>query len=427
MRIRTILRTNAGVWLTLPLTLLAVAYIANFTRSADPYPVAVTAAGLAALGFVVPICAALGAWEGGRLRRGGTWDLPTVRSRYVIAAWALGPVVAAGCVSVVAAVLTSTLASGVTVPDWRPLLVAFLVVLAHSAAGFALGILVPTAVAVSVSLLASFVWMVFLRGLDPMWLRYLNGGAIELCCDISTDVAPTAVAGPLVVAIGLLAAAGLTLATTRAGLQRRALALSPLLIALVIGSMLVSELSAYPAVPRDERQLLCSDRDQIRICVWPEHEPRFAEVVGLATTASAGWLAAGVSAPTLFTEGHDGDPPDALKFSFALRSSPSVIVSGFAYAMLPPWPTCADFGPYLGFEAFEYVNAWYAAHGGLPQDDLRSMYLASSGPDRPPVIELVDQVLAQPLDVQRRWLAANVVALESCDMEPQLSLSAPDS
>lgn len=427
MPIRTILRTNAGVWLTLPLILLAVAYIANFTRSGDPYPVALTAAGLATLGFVVPICAALGAWEGGRLRRGGTWDLPAARSRFVIAGWALGPVVAAGCLSVLAGVLTSTLASGVTVPDWRPLVVAFVVVVAHSAAGFAIGIFVPTALAVSVSLLGSFVWMVFLRGLDPMWLRYLNGGALELCCGISEDLSPGAVAGPLVVAIGLLGAAGLMLASGRAGIGRRALALAPVPVALAIGSGLVSGLAAYPTVPRDDRELVCLDSEQTSVCVWPEHDGRLEEVASLATTAATGWRAAGVPGPTHFTEAQDGVAPDALVFSFALRSSPAVIQSDFAYAMLSPWPACADFGPYPGFDAREYVHAWYAVHGGLPRAELPSFYADARIPGRPSVIELLDQVLAQPLEVQRRWLAANVAALESCELEPQLSISAPAS
>lgn len=424
MRIRTILRTNAGSWLTLPLVLLAVAYVANFTRSGDPYPIALTAGGLATLGFVVPICAALGAWEGGRLRRGGTWDLPTVRSRFVIAAISLGPVLIAGCVAVLAGVLTSTLSSGVTVPDWRPLVVAFVVILAHSATGFALGILMPTALAVSVSLLGSFVWMVFLRGFDPMWLRYLNGGALELCCGISDDVAPNAVAGPLVVAIGVVATVALTLAYAQAGLGRRLLALAPVPVALAIGSGLVSGLDAYPTVPRDEGQLVCSDRDAVRVCVWPEHEPRLTEVAELAATASAGWRQAGVPAPTLFTEGQSGAHPDALLFKFALRSSPAMIVRGFAYAMLPPWPACADFGPYPGFDAFGYVHAWYAAHGGLRQTDLDAY--PGSGAGSPTVAELLGQVLSRPLDSQRRWLAANVAALESCEVEPQLSLSALD-
>lgn len=427
MPIRTILRTNAGVWLTLPLILLAVAYIANFTRSGDPYPVALTAAGLAALGFVVPICAALGAWEGGRLRRGGTWDLPAVRNRYVIVGWALGPVVAAGCLSVLAGVLTSTLASGVTVPDWRPLVIAFVVVLAHSAAGFAIGIFVPTALAVSVSLLGSFIWMVFLRGLDPMWLRYLNGGALELCCGISEDLAPSAVAGPLVVAIGLLVAAGLMLAGGRAGTGRRALALAPVPLALAIGSGLVSGLAAYPTVPRDDRELVCLDQEQVSVCIWPEHEARGEEVANLAATAATGWRAAGVPAPTHFTEAQDAVAPDALVFRFALRSSPGVIQMDFAYAMLPPWPACADYGPYPGFDAFEYVHAWYALHGGLSRSDLPSFYAESRIPGRPSVIEQLDQVLAQPLEAQRRWLAANVAALQSCELAPQLSLSAPDS
>lgn len=422
MRIATLLRVSPAVWLALPLALLATLYVRTFQSGirADPYPIAVTATAMATLGFVVPVCAALAAWEGGRLRRAEWWEPPHVRSRIAVVIWTVAPVVITGSIAVGAGVLVNLLGAGILVPDPQPLALGLTIITAHSLAGFAVGVRLPLVVAAPVALLASFAWMVFLRAIEPLWLRHLNGGAIELCCGRHSDLAPAAFWGALVVAIGLALTAGLLLARQSRSRAVLPMSFGPLAAALILGSVLVSGLGSEPTVARDRQHLVCStDGGDLVVCVWPEHVERLEEVTAIARSAVAGWSSAGLSVPSRVAEGdREAAGPDSLAFGFSLASGPTDILYGLAYAMLPPFPACAETGPYLGGGALDYVHAWFAAVAGMSTDELSRRF-----PDQgrsPPIVPTVMTVRAEPGDQQLRWLHENMAALRTCDQEPRL-------
>jgi hypothetical protein len=421
MNFATLLRTNVGALFALPLTLLSVFYVAANAHPVDPYQLLLTARGTATFGFVMPIVAALAAWEGGRLRRGNVWHTPLVRSRVVVAGWSVMPVVAAGWLAVLAGVMTSLVNAGQLVPDPRPLGVGFMVVAAHALASFAAGLWLPLAVSAASTLLASFSWMVFLRGLEPIWLRHLNGGALELCCGANQDLAPAAVLASAIPAVAMIGAVLIWLSSGSPMQASRVAASALLLGGLAGGTAFASQLESYPAQPRDPAALICSG-STVRVCLWPEHAPRIDEVVDLATAAVAGWRAAGIDQPSLVTEATSDLPEDAVSFGFSLTAPRAVVLNAIVYGMMPAWPRCADEGPHLGIGAFDYVQAWYAATAGMEHEDLARIF-ANHAPGAPPVLQVVERVRSLPLPQQHDWLQANLAALERCDLEPRLAIS----
>lgn len=421
MNFATLLRTNVGVLFALPLALLSISYVVANAQPLDPYRLLLTARGTTTFGFVVPIIAALAAWEGGRLRRGEVWHTPLARRRVVVAGWAVMPVIAAGWLAILVGVMASLVGSGQLVPDPRPLVVGFTVVGAHALAGFGAGLWLPLPIAAAGTLLASFSWMVFLRGLDPIWLRHLNGGALELCCGVNQDLAPAAVLASVIPAAATIVAVFTALSSGSATQTSRVASTALLLGGLAGGAAFASQLESYPAQPRDPAALICSG-STVRVCIWPEHAPRMDEVVGLATAAVAGWRAAGVDSPSLITEATTDLPRDAISFGFSLRAPPTVVLNAIVYGMMPSWPRCADEGPYLGYGAFEYVQAWYAATAGMKQEELAEIFATSGTPDAPPVLQVLEQVRSLPLPQQHDWLKVNLAALERCDLEPRLAI-----
>ncbi|EGX60184.1 hypothetical protein SZN_08886 [Streptomyces zinciresistens K42] len=99
--------------------------------------------------FAYALAAALGAWEAGRIRKDGVWDLAPARSRYRIAAGVLAPTVAAASLMLV-------VPTAMALVEFRPALdprallpvaVGIALVCSFTVAGFAIGLRVPRAIA----------------------------------------------------------------------------------------------------------------------------------------------------------------------------------------------------------------------------------------------------------------------------------------
>lgn len=434
MRFRTIIRTNSGAWIAIPLALMAVLYAAKFVTSGlvDAYAPDITSKGIASLGFVAPLCAALGAWEAGRLRRARWWDLPSVRHPAVIVALTQGPIVVAGVLAIVAATALGLVSSGVLLPDVRPLVVGVAVVTAHTLMGAALGRWLPVVIAAPAALLSSFAFIVMLRALDPMWLRYLGGLGIELCCGTGDDLAPGAVSGPLAAASGIIVASYVLLAARRIEWQVAVAAGLALAVGMTVGGSLVSTLGSYPTAPRDTSALECSGRGtDLVLCLWPEHRALRSQTETTAREAIDRWRRAGLEVPQTVSEGNP-DTRTAGELTFGIRSAskPSHILEGLALGMLPPWSTCANGGT-AGSDTSEYVLAWLLATAGMAQGDLAArfpdfpprdpaLFPDTAGmPLQPSVMTVVQQVRSLPPDAQLAWVQRNLEALRNCDGAPE--------
>ena len=413
MKLRTILRINPGVWIVPILVILAVLATTATgipVQMPEPYLLALTAAGGTSVFVVAPVCAACAAWEGGRLRRAEWWTLPHTRSLPMIALASVTPIIIVGLVAITAAIAVNFWQAGiVAIPDARIALKSVVLVAAHALLGFAIGTRVRPVIAVPSVLLVDYGWMVLPVALEPVWLRHLNG-TWSSCCMLSTDLAPQAFAGAVIVAFGLTATAVLLL---RPSLRRAQLPVTimPMVLVLGVGALLVRGLDWAPVVARDPSLLVCSS-GQPQVCVWPEHRVRLEEVAALASDAATRWREVGIAVPDTFSEASSGSLLEH-RFGFSLESRQPDIISSLAYSMLPPFPECAVNGEYLGGEALEYVYAWYADVAGLSRAGFENRF----GPE---VLSTIEVVRALPVEQQRAWLDRNLAAIRVCDVEPYL-------
>lgn len=414
MGLLTLLRISPAVWLSPFLTLLAIAYANTLpVATRDPYPLALTAAGAWTVALIAPVCAACAAWEGGRLRRAGWFALPHVRPTAVVALMWLLPVLVVGFAALAAAIVVKLVgAGGVMAPDPRVLAVACAVVAAQALLGFAIGVRVPPVVAVPAVLLGGYTWIVLPIALEPLWLRHLTGAYLA-CCDVSTDLAPRAIAGSVVVAGGLAGTAGL-LMRRDFDAPRLVLAIAPTVLAFGVGAFLVHGLGHDPVV--DRRAALACSSSLPRVCVWPEHRGHLEEVSEIAGQTTEAWRRVGGTVPSEFSEQRPASlPPGARSFGISVAAARGDIVVSLVQSLLPPPPPCAfaRTDPYYGARAAPYVGAWLATAVGLPPAELERRF-------RPAVLGTVAAVRALPLDQQRAWLERNLAALNACGVQPQL-------
>lgn len=411
----SVLRGSPAVWLSPLLVALAVLATSSTTIALtlpEPYPLALTSAGASSVFLVAPVCAAWAAWEGGRLRRAGWFTLPHARSPIVIALVALAPALVVGLVAIAAAVAVRFLGAGaVALPDLRVVAKTVAVITAHALLGFAVGVNVPVVIAVPTVLLVDYGWMVLPIALEPLWLRHLNGTWIS-CCALHTDLAPQAFAGAVVVAAGFAATAVLLLRQPLDA-ARLALALAPLVLAFGTGGFLVHRLGPDPTVDR-KATLVCSS-GQPRVCVWPEHRGRLAEVAAVAVQADQAWRRFGIAVPAEFSEQRSALPPGTSSFGISLETPRSGIVASLAYSLLPPLPQCALTGtaPFPGGRARGYVVAWFADVAGLPRAELVRRF-------GPSILGTIDAVRSLPEDRQWAWLERNLAASGACGVPPRL-------
>ncbi len=412
MRRLTMLRISPLIWISPLLVWPAWMFVTSMASlQLDPYPLTLTAAGTAALLIVAPVCAAGGAWEGGRLRRAGWFTLPHVRTPLTVAITALLPTLLVGSLITFGIIGIRLVIGGVLLPDIRMIITTLVILTTHTLLGFAIGVRMPVVVSVPLVFLVDFFALGLPLTLDPLWLRHLTG-IWPSCCLIGADLAPAALLGALVFTGGLAVTAGLLLHPHLTAF-RLALALLPAIIGAGAGVQFVRGFGPDPTIARDPALLVCST-GQPRVCVWPEHQPRLEEVAAIAASAGAAWQQAGIAVPDEFSEGQPGSPT-VRGFGFSMRSDHYTILNALAYSLLPPWPECAFSGisPYLGAPAEGYVLAWLNTIAGMPPEQLAGRF----SPDQ---LQVVATVRALPLERQQAWLERNLVALEQCNIPPQL-------
>ncbi|POX42042.1 hypothetical protein [Streptomyces sp. Ru72] len=183
MRLRTRLRASSALW-AFPVAIgLALFYYYEVTAtsiSASSYAYAPTlvAYPLASMyPFAYALASALGAWESGRLTRGAVWQLAPARSRYRIAAEALGPVLALAWLMLLLPVVIAFVQESATptLASLRPLLMALLVCVAHSVIGFAVGLRIKPVFAAPVLAVVVFLLVATSVALEPFWWRHVSG------------------------------------------------------------------------------------------------------------------------------------------------------------------------------------------------------------------------------------------------------------
>jgi hypothetical protein len=415
---RTSLRVMPAFWFALPIVLLAGGYGTALYPS-DHYGLGATAMGTGALAFVAGFTAATAAWEGARLRRTVWWS-PTVRSRLAIAAWAVLPSVLVGFVAFMAAVGVLLARSGATAPDLTLIAVGTLDLVAWAVVGFAAGILLPVPVAVPVGILLPFVWLAFVPAMDPVWLRHLTG-MFRDCCGNAQDMAPAAVWASVLADVGIIAAAAI-LVGGRKTARRLGASILAMAVPLVAGVALVSGMTYAPVVPRDPALLACRERAGVTLCVWPEHVPQADELATVVSDVRSRWLAAGIEAPAVFTE---ADPSVAPAGSLAYQvagAAPDDVILALANGMTPQQPACVNptngaMAGTTGGLAAIWLDAWYAAAGGMSADRLAQEFGSNwgMGGGTPDPLPTVDALWKVSPAARRAWAAHAAALVSTCD------------
>ncbi|MEX2136989.1 MAG: hypothetical protein WEB29_08605 [Chloroflexota bacterium] len=416
IRLRTALRAMPAFWLAIPICVLAAAYV-GFLYPSDGYAVDASAQGTSTLGFIAPFVAASAAWEGSRLRRGRVWSAPSVRSRLAIGFWAVVPAVLVGVLAVTVAIVAQLARSGGGLPDARFIAMSALDLAGFGALGLALGLLLPFAVAGPVAIVLPFLWLAFLPAMDPLWLRHLTG-MFRDCCGLERDLDLKAAMASGLVDAGIIGAAALLVSGGAGMLRRVVVPAVPLALSLAVGVALVSGMTYSPTVARDPAALDCSTTDGVTVCTWPEHRQRADEVAGIVRDVRTVWQAAGIPAPSVYTEADASVKPEgALAFSFnGALSQRDDIINSLAYSMAPPFPDCP--GGSTGAIVLDYLQAWYAAAGGMSQAGLEDQYGYTQGPPYPEVLAVVVDLEAATPEVRREWMARAERLSQMCEGLP---------
>lgn len=416
IRLRTVLRVSPAIWLAVPICILAALYM-TLVYPSDGYAVAASAAGTQTLPFIAGFVTATAAWEGSRLRRGRVWAAPSVRSRLAIGAWAILPAVLVGVLAVTVAIVVQLLRSNAGLPDLRFIAVSALDFAAYGALGLALGLLLPFAVAGPLGIVLPFLWLAFVPAMEPVWLRHLTG-MFRDCCSNQRDLDLQAALASALVDAGIIVAAAL-LVSGGPGIGRRVLVpAAPLVLSLVVGVALVSGMDYSPSVARDPAALECATTEGVTVCTWPEHNARADEVGSIVREVRTNWQAMGIESPSVYTEADASlVPPGALHLDVNGRSSRREdIINSLAVAMAPHDPECPG-GSEGGIVLF-YLDAWYAAAGGMSQAKLETEYGSPWGEPYPEVLDVVADLEAATQAVRREWVARAERLSQICEGLP---------
>lgn len=379
----------------------------------DNWPGATVLATAATVMAVTPVCAAVAAWEGTRLRQGGVFRATGVRSPITVLAWSAAPVAGAAVLGMVTAfaVVTAEMPGVPGGPDLLILATALLVMAAWTMAGMAAGRYLPPAVGIPLLLVGTWLWFAYPSALEPLWLRHLTGMNLAACCATGEVFDRRALAAQSLLAVSIAVAAYLGWASARRSATRTgAIVLVPAL-GLGLAAFTVRDLGPEAGRPR-AGGLVCTVRQGIEVCVWRERRSRLAATAAIvAPAAKRISVAGGVAMPRRITEGA-ADGAGTWNVVAGRDSTSDDIVFSLVTGLLPAGPPrCAGTGSPAWDIAYVPVTVWLAERAGVSKNVLAT----KAGPE---AVAVVKGVLALPQAQQRRWFRHNLAALRRCDLSP---------
>ncbi|WP_455569890.1 DUF7224 domain-containing protein [Streptomyces rishiriensis] len=382
------------------LILWLLAYKGNVTAMVTRgYWDSVASQSTALLIWTAPAVAACGAWEGLRVRQSQALQGAPARTFGGISLAVLTPTLVLGTVAVALGLgLLLPQASGS--PDWTVgavLGLELLVMAAHTAVGYVIGLTVPRLLAVPVALVGSFVWMAYPAAMDAFWVRQLNGTNLVECCALNQAASPRSILAPVLVAIALLLAARLVTAR-QWGLR----VLAPIVLTATVAiSAWIAHPLGYSATESRSTALRTCLGTQPRVCLWPEQQGATADIVTWATDAHTRLAALGVTTTPELAPRSPTPTSDEVHSLVAMSALPQEI------------PPCAKRGEWPGSRALGPLSIWLTISAGV---DAR--VTASRFP--PDEAEIAAHVLTRPHQDQLTWFRQNTKTLTRCDLQPVL-------
>ncbi|WP_030206285.1 hypothetical protein [Streptomyces sp. NRRL S-87] len=413
MRVSTLLRSSsAGTMLVFLAGYVLLLLSEAITSSAVPgYGPSVLGSASYTIPFAAAACAASGAWEGARLRRGNVFGQTPARGRLAVALPLLVPVWAMGVAGMLVAVGVAVSAAG-TLPSLSHLgmfAVYALLMAAATLAGHLLGGRLPQLAAAPLAMVAGFCLTAFPGSWDTPWPRHLVAGAYDSCCSVGSVIDPVAVWAPLLFTGGITTAC--LLAIARAGRWKP---LAALVAASAASVLLVIDMDYEPVADRNPEALVCDTAGVPEVCLWPE-TPGRARIAAITRTYSGRLKGAGLPVPSSLTQNRDLKPGQA-GFGGSGQVREQDIAANLAHTLLPRIPECARTSHrYPAFPARGPLTAWLTAIAEqAPPAPVR-------GRVSPDDARLTEKVLALPSDRQRAWYETNRAALTGCDQGPALN------
>ncbi|MFG3125265.1 hypothetical protein ACGFYO_25070 [Streptomyces sp. NPDC048201] len=428
MRVATALRTTSVVWVA-PLVLAWVWLVSSHEAANEPaYWAGNTALVGHTLPFYAPACAAFAAWEAGRLRRAGVHRLAPVRGRYAIAIGALWPVVLLGVTAVVACLLTVRLATGAA-HDWpHPgvLAMAGYLITVHTVLGYGLGMLLPRVLATPLILVVDYLCLVMpVTVVDPMWLRELTGWLDAPYGDLTVTMNPVALAVPMVLATGILAAVLVSAEIARwrrPRVVRAGVATAASLVCLSVFTVsAVLPVRGWdgdpPPRPRTDPPVCAGGSP--RICVPVEAAGSLKPLAGAAKKVVPRLVDAGMEPPKELAFVSDAAHTDARTWRlFLYRDMTDVDMrASIAASALPTIPSCPETSDVRTGHAGT-LAAWLMVKAGMDADEIRSQHGQKLAAD-PRVMSVVNRETKLSPDEQLSWFTRNATLLQRCEPAPE--------
>ncbi|MGC5342347.1 DUF7224 domain-containing protein [Streptomyces sp. DT171] len=349
--------------------------------------------------WTAPAVAACGAWEGMRIRQSRSLRGAPARTFTGVSLAVLSPTFVLGALAV-ALSLGLLLPQAAGGPDWTTvaiLVLELLVVAAHTVVGYVLGLSLPRLLAVPMALVGSFVWMAYPAAMNVFWVRQLNGTNLAECCTLDQVVAPRSILAPVLVSIGLLAAAWLVTVRRRG---RRFIAPVVLTVAVAVSAWIVHPLGYSATESRSAVSHTCSGT-RPQVCLWPEQHDAARDVATWATDAHSRLSAVGVTPAAQLSPRSSTPTSDDVRALLALSALPKDI------------PACAKTGEWPGSRAYGPLSVWLTITAGADPQVVASRYA-------PTEVEIAKRVLKRPQPAQRVWFQRNTKALTRCDLQPIL-------
>ncbi|WP_129593260.1 hypothetical protein [Streptomyces sp. C] len=307
--------------------------------------------------FATAACAASGAWESARLRRGNVFGQAPSRSRLAIALPLLVPVWVMGVAGMLIAVGVAVSAAA-TLPSLSHLgmfVVYALLMAAATLAGYLLGGRLPHLAAAPLAMVAGFCLTAFPGSWDTPWPRHLVAGAYDSCCSVGSVIDPMAVWAPLLFSGGIITASLLAIAQTD-----RWKPLATLVAASAASVLMVLNMGYNPVADRNPDALFCDTAGVPEVCLWPE-TPGRTRIVATTRAYSSRLKGAGLPVVPSLTQSRDLKPGQA-GFGGKGQVREQDITANLANTLLPPVPECARTShTYPAFPARGPLTAWLTA------------------------------------------------------------------
>lgn len=397
---RNVWRVSVAPRIGIVLVLWLFAYSGNVTELVTSgYWDSVAAQSASLLVWTAPAVAACGAWEGLRVRQSRVLNGAPARSLIGVSFAVVAPTLVVGILAVALALglLMPQAAGGPNGTVAAILGMELLVIAAHTAVGYVLGLSLPRVLAVPVALVVSFVWMAYPAAVNVFWVRQLNGTNLAECCSLDQVAAPRSILAPALVSIGLLLAARLVV-LRQWGLR----VLAPVVVAamVAVSAWVVHPLGYSAAEPRPTTVRTCSDT-QPRVCLWPEQHDAATDMVTWATDAHARLAALGVTTAAELSPRSTTPTSNQIRSLVAMSAVPQNI------------PECAKRGEWPGSRALGPLMIWLSINAGADAQVVTSSYVPDEG-------AIATQVLERPRPDQLAWFKQNAKTLTRCDLQPVL-------